>query len=419
MSKTITRASVAGTSLDGAGLKAALTGLVDALTTAGLHSGTRSTINADATLTVEQCGLVPVDCTGGNITLTLPASGDTTDDAVFLFRRLDNTANTLTIARSGSDTIEGASTSKTVAGLGILGLQIPADGTDWNVFGLGGATPAAARTALGVLQDVVRIDVATASSVNLTTAAPNTRDIRFTGTTTVNGFTVAAGVEYVASSAADFTLTNNSSIVTNTGANISVKVGDSFTVRATASNTVEIVNYCTAAGVGKTPITSGDLSTLKLIASTIGAVAASASGTAIACPDTVPSNLKKFRVPLRSVSTNGASALLLQLRVGGTYKTSGYTVQTGASVYTTGVGMPYMSVGTDAVTGFVDFTLVDETNFIWQISGSVGRDTAATVGAIIGYVTLTGAPDGWRVTTVGGDTFDGGNIGGAVYDYRV
>ncbi|MFN7610503.1 MAG: hypothetical protein ACK5QX_06130, partial [bacterium] len=89
----------------------------------------------------------------------------------------------------------------------------------------------------------VRIDVASAATVNLTTSAPSTRNIRITGTTTITGFTVAAGQTYFVSFSGALTLTNNANIVTNTGANIVTAAGDSCVIRATAANTVEVISY--------------------------------------------------------------------------------------------------------------------------------------------------------------------------------
>lgn len=89
--------------------------------------------------------------------------------------------------------------------------------------------------------NTLRIDVASASTVNLTTAAPDTRHINITGTTTIDGFTVAAGQCYFVRFNAALTLTNGASLVTNRGANISVAAGDTCIIRATAANSVEIL----------------------------------------------------------------------------------------------------------------------------------------------------------------------------------
>jgi hypothetical protein len=99
--------------------------------------------------------------------------------------------------------------------------------------------------ALGVSQNsdllnTARVDVASASTVNLTTSAPNTRNIRLTGTATVNQFTVAAGQRYLVQVGGSLTIANNSNIVTNSGANLSLVAGDSFEIVATAANVVSV-----------------------------------------------------------------------------------------------------------------------------------------------------------------------------------
>lgn len=91
--------------------------------------------------------------------------------------------------------------------------------------------------------DAPRIDVPSAATVNLTTSAPDTRGIRITGTTTITGFTVAAGAQYLVTFAGALTLTNNAAIVTNSGANITTAAGDTCVIRATADNVVEVALY--------------------------------------------------------------------------------------------------------------------------------------------------------------------------------
>ena len=97
-----------------------------------------------------------------------------------------------------------------------------------------------------------RIDVASASTVNLTTSAPNTRNINITGTTTITAFTVTAGQLYFVRFNSSLILTNNANIVTNRGANITTAAGDTCIIRATAGNTVEILcgDFLSEAAVG-------------------------------------------------------------------------------------------------------------------------------------------------------------------------
>lgn len=101
-----------------------------------------------------------------------------------------------------------------------------------------------------------RINVASAGTVDLTTAAPSTRHINITGTTTITAFTVAVGKTYFVRFAGALTLTNNAGIVTQSGANITTAAGDTCILRATAANVVEVMSYATfvnqAVGYGQT-----------------------------------------------------------------------------------------------------------------------------------------------------------------------
>lgn len=93
------------------------------------------------------------------------------------------------------------------------------------------------------LLNTTRVGVASAATVNLTTAAPNTRHINITGTTTIAGFAVAAGKCYFVRFDAALTLANGASLVTQSGANIVTAAGDTCVIRATAANAVEILCY--------------------------------------------------------------------------------------------------------------------------------------------------------------------------------
>lgn len=92
----------------------------------------------------------------------------------------------------------------------------------------------------------VRINVASASAVDLTTAAPNTRHIQITGSTTINEFTVDAGSCYFVRFAGALTLSNNAAIITQAGANIVTAAGDTCVIHALSANVVEVLTYSIA-----------------------------------------------------------------------------------------------------------------------------------------------------------------------------
>lgn len=99
------------------------------------------------------------------------------------------------------------------------------------------------------LGDTNRINVASANPLNLAVAAPNTRHINITGTTSILGFTVQAGRCYFVRFDGVLTLANNANIVTQRGAPIITAPGDTCIIRATADNVVEVLCYATPTAV--------------------------------------------------------------------------------------------------------------------------------------------------------------------------
>lgn len=118
----------------------------------------------------------------------------------------------------------------------------PSDGWNCVAYQRANGRALTETTAVDYL-NTTRIDVASATTVDLTANAPNTRNINITGTTTITGFTVAAGQTYFVRFNAALTLTNNAAIVTQTGANIVTAAGDTCIIRATAANVVEVLSY--------------------------------------------------------------------------------------------------------------------------------------------------------------------------------
>jgi len=90
------------------------------------------------------------------------------------------------------------------------------------------------------------VNVASAANVNLTTAAPDSRNINITGSASISGFTVAAGQVYIVKFSATATLVNSATIVTGSGTNIVTAPGDSCIIRAIADNSVEVISFVTA-----------------------------------------------------------------------------------------------------------------------------------------------------------------------------
>lgn len=110
------------------------------------------------------------------------------------------------------------------------------------------AGPLASSGITGAAPRATRIDVASAATLDLTTLAPDTDDIRLTGSGAVTLVNIAIGrvVRMVANGASSFA--NNASIVTQTGATIKLAAGDSLMLRATATDVVEVLGLARASG---------------------------------------------------------------------------------------------------------------------------------------------------------------------------
>lgn len=111
--------------------------------------------------------------------------------------------------------------------------------------GTGQTTAAGIQSILPIAQ--TRVDVASATTVNLTTSVPSNDHINITGTTTITSFTVASGRLFFVRFNGSLTLTNNGAIVTQTGGNITTRAGDTCIIRAIAANNVEVLSYTTGA----------------------------------------------------------------------------------------------------------------------------------------------------------------------------
>ena len=141
---------------------------------------------------------------------------------------------------------------------------------------------------------------------------------------------------------------------------------------------------------------------------------ASTSGTSIDFTG-LPAWVKKITVMLNAVSTSGTSLYRIQLG-SGSVQTTGYVSESvaagaGNSLNNSTAGFDFFGGAiTYALSGSITFTLLGSN--IYVASGVlVNVTTSAFVLSIAGAVTLSGALDRVRITTVNGtDTFDAGSI---------
>ncbi|MES2401883.1 MAG: hypothetical protein V4573_17965 [Pseudomonadota bacterium] len=251
------------------------TRLWDALKAAiGLTDVDRVVVTATGALTVDQCGTLLVDASGGNILLTLPASGVDADEALYEVDRLDATANTVTFVPAGADTIGGAAS---VLVTGTMRLRLPAGKTDWRVHSISGGTPTAARTAHGL--DVI---IGTAGAQSLRNLLMNGNFninqrayVSATATTVANQYTLDRWRVVTSGQNLTFAASGNGNIVTAPAGGIEQVIEG-----ANIGGTTHVINWtgtatCTVDGVAKAKgdtvaLTPGTNCTVKFIGGTVG-----------------------------------------------------------------------------------------------------------------------------------------------------
>lgn len=152
-----------------------------------------------------------------------------------------------TLLVTGAATVQGATTiddTVNITGAATIGGAAQVDG----LF----SANAGIVVAGDALETAAEVDVASATTTNLETAASN--NIRITGTTTITGITLSAGHWRFVRFAAALTLTNGASLILPGGANITTSAGDTMLVCGEAAGVVRVHHYTyanTVAGGGK------------------------------------------------------------------------------------------------------------------------------------------------------------------------
>lgn len=147
-----------------------------------------------------------------------------------------------------------------------------------------------------------------------------------------------------------------------------------------------------------------------------GTPVATTSGTT-ASFTALPSGVKRIIISVLGTSTNGTTNFLVQLSTSAAFVTSGYLSQAttaGGSRATSTAGLIVTSSvsASDTWRGSITLTLENSANNSWVSSGTLITTTGGAVeGVSAGSIAaLGGVLDGVRLTTVGGDTFDAGEI---------
>jgi hypothetical protein len=153
---------------------------------------------------------------------------------------------------------------------------------------------------------------------------------------------------------------------------------------------------------------------------TSGTSQASTSGTSIDFTG-IPSWVKRVTVMFSGVSTNGTSAMQVQLGDSGGVENTGYnsigfaitTAVAASAVNTTsGFGLITSASAGSSYHGVLVLSLVSSASNLWSGIGNFGDSVATVRGIVIaGSKSLSATLDQVRITTVNGtDTFDAGTI---------
>jgi len=126
----------------------------------------------------------------------------------------------------------------------------------------------------------------------------------------------------------------------------------------------------------------------------------------------IPSGVRRIDVVFNAVSTNSTSPLLVQLGTASTPTVTGYVGQanyvSATSVMDTGFMVQGNVIAANGNTGVVHIHTIGSN--IWVESGVVHQTSTQYGTTSAGVVTLGGELNILRITTVSGDTFDGGSV---------
>jgi hypothetical protein len=287
------------------------------------------------------------------------------------------------------------------------------------------------------------VDLASAATTDL--GAQTTDNLRITGTTTITSFgTAANGVTRNLRFAGALTLTHNAtSLILPGGANIATAAGDTGTAKSLGSGNWVLTDWQRASAL---PVLPGLITSSGLTLATARVLGRLAAGTGaieeipIANPvaafsiginrateqvvsgtpvnvdfPNIPAGVREVRVTFRAVSTNGNSALLIQLG-SGSFTITGYKSQAaqtagGNSHNVSTAGLVLQGGGNPSALYMGLCILENPSGNIWVASGTLASNVSGNINYFAGESPdLSSALDRLRITTVNGtDTFDAGS----------
>lgn len=254
----------------------------------------------------------------------------------------------------------------------------------------------------------------TNNSPTLTLPDATTTLVGTDATQTLTNKTLGSGLTMGAS-----VLTSGTAVSTATTSFTASISGTTMTVTAVASGTIAVGQVITGTGV-----TAGTVITaLGTGAGSTGTYTVSASQTVASTTITIvglnflsiPSWVKRITVMFSGVSTNGTSAILVQLGDSGGIENTGYVSgsfnDTGSVSLTSTAGLlvNHASVAATAYNGQMIISLLGSNNYVETCYVYRSGTNGASAGG--GTKTLSDTLTQVRITTVNGtDTFDAGSI---------
>jgi hypothetical protein len=200
------------------------------------------------------------------------------------------------------------------------------------------------------------------------------------------------------------TATTQAGIATTQASNASTSASNAATSETNAATSAtnaynsEVAAAASAASVGIT----------------LGTPVATTSGTSVEFTG-IPSGIKRITLMVAGISNSIGDNWLIQIG-SGSYTTSGYysaesNITAVVSTNNSTTGISFRSNSSAIVHGAITFYLLDSSTNTWVASGVMARSNTGTTETTAGSVSISGALDRIKLTTVTGtDTFTAGSI---------
>ena len=254
------------------------------------------------------------------------------------------------------------------------------------------------------VNEVKGADVASAGTINLTTATGNL--VHVTGTTTITAITIPSGAERTVVFDGVLTLTHHATtLILPGGANITTAAGDSMVVRGDGSGNARVVSYTRASGL---PLFPG----LTLLATLTPTAAANVDFLT-----TFTSAYDNYLILIDGVDPSADDALAVRFAVSGSVDSSAVYAATllsftGATVPATSTSIDVMSNVESTGTGISVSLEVLNTNDAVNAKTAWGRyacvaagTTEYKLGGLFAAYTAANAISGFRLFWASGANF--------------